>query len=141
MGAIAPGADSSSETEDGGEDGRTCGGENGNGGNVKGIGRDEEARYACLRQLIACLVSPWRDRFVLYPLYPLHLLIHHRPSDLQTMGRLGGPGVSVGRLGFGFGAEPCAQCGRSYPHEHVRALRAGAAGYAGRGNVSSDDDR
>lgn len=51
-----------------------------------------------------------------------------------------GPLSGKGRHGmFGFGGEPCAECGRCYPHEHVRVLRAGGA-HAGRGGDDEDDD-
>ena len=36
-------------------------------------------------------------------------------------------------------AEPCAQCGRRYPHTHVRALRPGG-GRANDTNDGSDDE-
>lgn len=47
----------------------------------------------------------------------------------------GGAGVGVGAAA----GEPCAQCGRRYPHQHFRALRHGDGG-GRRGSDDDDDD-
>jgi hypothetical protein len=40
----------------------------------------------------------------------------------------------------GIVGEPCAQCGRRYPHEHVRALRYGGGGFRGAESDEGSDE-
>ena len=51
-------------------------------------------------------------------------------------GEDGGDGGGDSGAYHGAGGEPCAQCGRRYPHQHIRALRHGDGG----GKRGSDDD-